>query len=309
MRPIRALLVYLLLVFVLGALFAPYLFWAIQFVAGHFPGLQHTADRPFHRFVNRSLLALALIGLWPFLRGLGIRSWRAVGFARTPSASSDLFVGFSWGFISLALVALISFSFGARRINPNLNLPLLVSGLFNALLSACVVAVLEEILFRGAILGSIRRAHSWSIALLLSSAVYAIVHFFHRPQSPTEIHWFSGFVILGRMLQGFVEPQMLFPGFLTLTVAGAILGLAFLQTGLLYRSIGLHAGWVFWLKFYGLLSLEQPLTAEYRWFWGSGQIFDSVLALTILLPVFVLFWRNYARSHDFHLEQCSEKLA
>jgi membrane protease YdiL (CAAX protease family) len=309
MRPVRALLVYLLLVLLLGAVLAPCLFWTIQSLGHHFPAFSGMAGNPFHRFVNRSLLAVALLGLWPFLRGLGIGSWQSVGLNRTPKAARELALGFSWGFASLALVALIAFGFGARKLNPQLTVSLLLSGLFKALLSAGVVAILEELLFRGALLSSLRRAHTWKTALFVSSAVYAIVHFFQRPQSPTDIDWLSGFDILGRMLHGFVEPRMLFPGFLTLAVAGAILGLAFLQTGLLYRSIGLHAGWIFWLKFYSLLSIEEPLSATQRLFWGSGKLFDSILALTILLPVLVIFWRNYARSHDSSLDRPSEKLA
>lgn len=309
MRPVRALLIYLLVVFVLGAFLAPCLFWAVQSLAEHFPALQKMARNPFHRFVNRSLLALALLGLWPFLRVLGIQSWSSVGLVRSAEAWKDLGRGFLLGFLSLALVALIAFGFGARKLNPTLTTSLLLSGLFKALFSAVVVALLEELLFRGALLGSLRRAHSWKTALLVSSAVYAIVHFFQRPQSPSDIHWYSGFVILGRMLQGFVDWELLFPGFLTLTVAGAILALAFLRTGALYRSIGLHAGWVFWLKFYGLLTVPQPAAQQSRLFWGTGKLFDSTLALTILLPVLLLFWRNYARFHDSAVAQRSQKLA
>lgn len=298
MRPLRALFIYLLLVFVLGALLAPWLYWAVQSVSEQFPGLERMARNPFHRYVNRALLALALLGLWPFLRILGVRSWSSVGLIRSAQAWRQLGLGFLVGFASLALVAIIAFAFGARKLNPHLTTSLLLSGVFKALLSAGVVAFLEELLFRGALLGSLRRAHSWVVALLVSSAVYSIVHFFQRPQSPSEIHWTSGFVILGRMLHGFVDWQLLIPGFLTLTVVGAILALAFLQTGALYLSIGLHAGWVFWLKFYGLLTVQQPLAQQYSLFWGTGKLFDSTLALTILLPVLLLFWRNYARTHD-----------
>ena len=62
MRPIRAWLIYVFLVFFGGALVAPWLYWAAQSLAMHFRALQHLADSPFHRFVNRSLLMLALAG-------------------------------------------------------------------------------------------------------------------------------------------------------------------------------------------------------------------------------------------------------
>src|SRR5205814_9527542 len=124
----------------------------------------------------------------------------------------------------------------------------LMKGLATAGLSALIVAVIEELLFRGALFGSMLKAHHWRAALLVSSVVYAIVHFFQRPPSPEPITWYSGFLVLGRMLEGFVEWHVLLPGFLTLTVAGPILGLAYLQTRTLYFSIGLHAWWIFWLK-------------------------------------------------------------
>jgi len=47
---------------------------------------------------------------------------------------------------------------------------------------------------------------------------------------------------------------MIIPGFLNLTLAGILLGCAYQKTGNLYFSIGLHAGWIFWLKFYGLVT-------------------------------------------------------
>ena len=53
------------------------------------------------------------------------------------------------------------------------------------------------------------------------------------------------------MLAGFADFHALVPGFFSLTLAGILLGLAYQRTGNLYFSIGLHAGWIFWLKTYG----------------------------------------------------------
>jgi membrane protease YdiL (CAAX protease family) len=217
--------------------------------------------------------------------------------------------GFAWGFASLAVVALIAFAAGGRDWNGNVTIAHLLKAFFGALLTAIVVATLEELLFRGALLGSLCRAHPWPVALLLSSALYALVHFFQRPQSPADITWLSGFVILGRMLAGFVDPHLLVPGFLTLIVAGAILGLALLRTGNLYQSIGLHTGWIFWLKFYGLIAIETPAAREHALFWGTAKLFDGWLAFIILLPVFLIFWRNYTRFNEGSLDTRTEKLA
>ena len=76
MRSLRALVIYLVGVFIGGALLAPWLYWLAQIAAPSFPLLART---PFHRFVDRSLLILALTGLWPLSRALGLNSWRDVG--------------------------------------------------------------------------------------------------------------------------------------------------------------------------------------------------------------------------------------
>jgi hypothetical protein len=111
------------------------------------------------------------------------------------------------------------------------------------------------------------------------------------------------------MVAGFVDPRLLIPGFLTLSVAGLILGLCLLRTGALYRSIGLHAGWIFWLRFYHLLTLEQPKAQENLSFWGTGKLFDGWLAFIILLPLCFLIWRKYTVSNESGMDFRSEKLA
>src|SRR5436190_1719664 len=80
-RPLRWLLIYLLVVFVGGALLAPWLYALTQWGATHFPSLQHLAKNPFHRFVHRALLGLALIFLWPLFRRMGLRTWEDFGLA------------------------------------------------------------------------------------------------------------------------------------------------------------------------------------------------------------------------------------
>ena len=76
MRPLRVLVIYITVVFVGGALLAPWLYALAQFLAPTFPKLD---NRPFHLYVNRSLLVLALAGLWPLLRSQGAASWSEIG--------------------------------------------------------------------------------------------------------------------------------------------------------------------------------------------------------------------------------------
>jgi hypothetical protein len=89
-------------------------------------------------------------------------------------------------------------------------------------------------------------------------------------------------------LRGFDDLHALVPGFFNLTLAGLLLALAYQRTGNLYFSIGLHAGWIFWLKFYGFLTT--PLAANV-WFWGTEKLIDGWLAFLVLTLAFFLLLR------------------
>src|SRR6266508_4377813 len=102
MRPVRSLVIYTGVVFAGGALLAPWLYWSVQLLGAQVPALHGLANQPFHRYVHRSLLALALIGLWPLLRSLGVRGGPDVGLVRPAGQWRRLAGGFALGFVSLA---------------------------------------------------------------------------------------------------------------------------------------------------------------------------------------------------------------
>jgi len=283
MRPFRALVIYLAVVFVGGALLAPWLYWLAQSCAHSIPDI---ADAPFHRFVDRSLLIFALVGLWPLLRSFGVTSLREVGLIPPYGQSGRFFGGLLLGFFSLAVVAAMAIGFGDRLFVQHLTAHKIVGTIFGAIGTAAIVATLEEILFRGGIFGGLRKVIYWPVALLVSSAIYALVHFLQRPELTGAVAWSSGLVLLPQMLGGFVDFQALVPGFFNLTLVGILLGLAYQRTGNLYFSIGLHAGWIFWLKTYGVFTADAPRAAV--WFWGSGKMIDGWLAFFVLVFTFLI---------------------
>ncbi len=96
------------------------------------------------------------------------------------------------------------------------------------------------------------------------------------------------------MLRGLGNWQQLIPGFLNLTLAGALLALAYQRTGNLYFSIGLHAGWIFWLKSYGIFTREVP--GANAGFWGGAKLIDGWMALLVLSSTLLAFLRLSLRS-------------
>src|SRR5580658_2311009 len=113
MRPIRSLVLYFVVVFLGGALLAPCLYWLAQWGAAHWPALSGLAAKPFHRFLDRALLGLALLCLWPLLRLGGLRSWRDLGFLRQGRSTRQILAGFVLGWASLAVVALLAVACGS----------------------------------------------------------------------------------------------------------------------------------------------------------------------------------------------------
>jgi len=284
MRPLWALIIYIAVVFIGGALLAPWLHWLAQAFAHTFP---HIAAAPFHRFVDRSFLILALVGLWPLLRALGVTSCREAGLVRPRGQFYKLFGGLLLGFISLAVVAGMAVASGNRVFIQPAAAQKVVAVIFNAIGAAVIVAVLEETLFRGGVFGGLRKIFYWPFALIVSSAIYALVHFLHRAELTGAVAWNSGLVLLPQMLGGFADFYAFVPAFFNLILVGALLGLAYQRTGNLYFPIGQHAGWIFWLKTYGTFTISAPRAAT--WFWGTGKMIDGWLVFIVLAVMLAVF--------------------
>jgi membrane protease YdiL (CAAX protease family) len=279
MGPILALGIYIAAIFLGGALIAPWLYWVTQA-----SGFTHLAAYPFHRFVDRSLLVVALLGVWPLLRSLGAKSPKDVGLA--PPGWKQFGAGFMLGFVSFAMIAVIALGMGARA--EALTYHHLGQKVVGAGLTALGVGTLEEILFRGGLFGGLRRNLNWGVALIVSSIIYALVHFLGTPRQNGPIVWYSGLELLPRMLEGFVHWQQLVPGFFNLMISGALLALAYHRTGNLYFSIGLHAGWIFWVKSYNVLTRQVP--GANSWIWGGNKLVDSWVAFLVLSITLAIFW-------------------
>jgi membrane protease YdiL (CAAX protease family) len=278
-RPLPALALYLLAVFAGGALLAPWLYHGIQALAPSYPALETAARMPFARYVNRGLLIVALLGLPFFVRAAGVRRWSDVGMGRGSFRWRRFAAAFALGFFSLATVCAVTLVAGGRMIKP--RSPGELAGQFlGVLATALIVAVIEELLFRGAMFGTLRRVMRWPAALALSSGVYAVTHFMARAENPSTVDWLSGLRVLPTMLAGMTDARTLFPALPSLALAGVILGLAYQWTGDLSASIGIHAGWIFWLKFYGFATRRAPNAHE--GFWGTGKLVDGWLAFVAL---------------------------
>ena len=280
MRSLWAMFVYLCAVLLGGALLAPWLYKAAQ----AFPNI---AKDEFHFYVQNALLAMGLICIWPLARFLGLNSLRNLGLARPIRERKNFFYGFLFGIVSLSVAAGAAIVMGGREIRVNVSFFHLLLRLSGILLTALGVASLEEILFRGAVFGSLRKASNWVVALVLSSAIYGIVHFFAPAPWTGPVTWSSGLQILPAMLAGFLDLKELIPAFINLMLAGTLLGLAYQRTGTLWFSMGIHAGWVFWIKF----NMKYTDSIADSTFFGSNRLVNGWLATIVLVLSLLIFLR------------------
>jgi len=113
------------------------------------------------------------------------------------------------------------------------------------LATAAFVAVLEEFLFRGVLLGFFRQFLAPSLAVLFSSLLFAGVHFVSFPEvARGPVLWWSGLATLGKIGSGFPSWSLFTAAFLVLFAAGLILGWMTTMTGSLWAAIGLHGTWI-----------------------------------------------------------------
>lgn len=281
------LLCYLVGVFAGGALVAPWLFHLGQWAAAEFAPFQALAGQPFHRYANRALLVTAVLGLWPLLRVLNLADRRALGLTNPLAARRELALGLALGFGSLLLAALVLAVAGGRNFYFGHPPAVLLQLFITATLAAVAVAVLEETIFRGVVFGALRRSWPLWAVLVASAALYSAVHFLARVEHTGPVGWDAGLALLPRMMGGIAAPENLLPA-LTLAVAGVALGLARERTGNLWFAIGLHAGWVFWLKVFKTVTAAGPAGGA---FWGTEKLLDGWLALLVMAGVLVVVAR------------------
>ena len=286
MKSLGKIIFYLLSTVVLGALLAAPLYWGGQWLASH-GILTWLADTPFRKFFHRALLVAALVLLWPTARWLQMRSVRALGLAPNPRRWRDLGAGFAASFLMMLSLAAVLLALDVVKLRNHLH----AMDFAAIATSAVVVSLLEEWLFRGAILGLLDRAMNRYAALFTTSALYSLLHFLKPDDAaiPHAVGWLSGFELIPGAFAQFREPWLVLGGFTTLFCVGWILGFSRLKTRSLWMSIGLHAGWVFGIMSFSkatrrLIRVEDTLP------WFGGDLKVGLGSVAVVLFTGLLVW-------------------
>jgi uncharacterized protein len=273
-----------------GAVTAPFLFWAAQGLAGH--GILPALGKfDFESFFHRALLLGALLFLWPFLRWLRIRNTGDLGLARNAHWLRDLGLGFLISALPVICCEIIL----VHRDIFSMRDTIAWSALGQVWVTTLVVPLIEEALFRGLFLGILLRGLRAPPAVVLSAAIFSIIHFLKAPdQTTTTVQWNSGFVSLAHSFDQFGEPMLVLAGFSTLFVIGLVLAHARIGTASLWLPIGLHAGWILASGAFGKIARREMVALP--WIGKSLLIGLVPLAACLVSWLLLMGWLKYASS-------------
>jgi uncharacterized protein len=278
--PLAKILVVLTAVLLAACVVSPPIYWGVQALAEH--GLfAWLAEFPFHRYFSRILQVTALVAVVPLLLWLRLRHLRELGLDKNPCAGADVAAGVVVALLPAAALGAVLIASEVYRLRKGIE----IAPLVRILLTAGVVACVEEFLFRGVLLGLAARAFGAWRAAAGVSVVFAAVHFL-RPSRTVdpEVAWHAGFAQVAGMVAGMPPWGLLGYGMATLFAAGMLLAWAALRTRSLWLPIGLHAGWILgqqglnWLAKYRVKPPEEFLP------WIGPSLVSGVVP-TGLLPL------------------------
>ena len=224
---------------------------------------------PFSRIFNRLFMVLAIILFLIFRRFLKIGPPKQLGLTPFRQGYGDVLTGFSLALLSFLVVVLTMTFMGVFWPELRLSLGEGFKRSVSAILAAATVGFLEEVFFRGILFKGLLEDWKPTGAFIGVNLFYSAIHFVRPVQAPT-IQGFDpllGFKHLAHTFAPFADPLGLFPGLFGLFLLGIVLSYAFVRTGSLYLSIGLHAGWVFGIK---TIKVYGNYTRE-----GLGWLFGS----------------------------------
>ena len=261
MRAIISFSFFVVLTFIIGALLA----YPLKLV------LDPVFDLAFRRYLNYATLISGLITCFIYLRVSNLLSLNAFGLGgKFNKFFANLLNGFIYGIIIMLIIEVILFLLRIHELDPYRGIWLFsnVSLLLKALLAATLIALAEELIFRGAFFSGLYKKTGAFIAVTFTSLVYAAVHFVRYPDLITDssIGWLTGIQMMPDAFRRFHE-WAIADYFLTLFIFGVLLSLLRLKHKNIAACIGMHAGVVMLIKI-----------ADYFTNRGSNSDFDYLVS-------------------------------
>ena len=263
---------------IVAAIVSPFAAAAVAAMGFHFP---------FPRIFDRTVMVVVALVMIFEARALRVVPLLRSGFARPIANLPRATRGFLISTIAIALLIYLAAAMGAHASES-------AHGIWQSMpkyfLSAVVIAIIEEGFFRAFLLGGMESDFGRTVAVILSSAIYAITHLVRSPAKfyITGIHPLAGFQTLGLSLSHLANPALLLPTFIGLFLLGIVLAEAFLQTGTVYFGIGLHAGFVLGSKLWPRMTSAGATLPGWLRGYGSQPLISGVAAWAMAIILLLL---------------------
>lgn len=223
---------------------------------------------PFPRIFDRTVMLTLALMLMLWARQLGVLRLLRRGFARPLGHLGAMLRGLLVAAAVIAILLALGAAFGGRdamRAGDALaRAPRYVAG-------AILIAIIEEGFFRAFVLGGMLEDFGRYGALVVSAAVYALAHLVRSPARfyLARFDAAAGFHNLYLSLAQLTHPAAALPALIGLFLLGLVLGEAYLVTGNVYFSAGLHAGLVIGVKLWPYS--DAPRVALPHWIIGYDR--------------------------------------
>lgn len=286
MRQIFLLFVFIVLALVCGALLSFPLYLL----------LQTFTDVPFHKVTSQLSSLLGLVFIFLYLKFNKILDRTTAGFNLTQIAiAREVFNGALLGMAIMFVLIIVFLSLGVHEPEPELefNLEFVVVMLIKAILTGIMVALIEETLYRGAMLGGLSRTTNIPVAIIVSSVIYSAVHFIKYPRVPADadIGWTTGLELLSGAFSRFQDPAII-DSFLALFAFGVLLALVRLNKGNIIQCMGVHAGVVMAIKIIRDMTDYVPGN-HYEYLVNRYDHLLGYLAFVWLLLIIAVYYRYF----------------
>jgi membrane protease YdiL (CAAX protease family) len=215
-------------------------------------------------------MATLLIAMLFAARDLNLASLMSRGFKHplAPSAARAI-RGFLVAMCAITILFALAFAVGGAGVGDHTAAAALIP---KYLLTAIAIALIEEAFFRAFLLGGMKEDFGSRVALIASAAIYALAHLVRSPARyyVSGYEPAAGLFNLAHSVDQFKDPAIAIPTLIGLFLLGLVLGEAYILTGSVYFSMGLHCGFVLGSKLWPKVIMNRAALSW--WIAGGGAI-------------------------------------
>jgi membrane protease YdiL (CAAX protease family) len=262
---------------VAAIIFAPLAAVAVSAAGWHYP---------FPRIFDRTVMVSMLIVMLFAARDLNLVPLLKRGFSHPARPSIVRAIrGFVVAMIAIAILFGLALAVGGGGIGDHKAAASLIPKYF---LSAIAIAFIEEAFFRAFLFGGMSNDFGNRVALVASAAIYAVAHLVRSPARfyVTGYQPTAGLMTLAHSVDQFSTPAIAIPTLIGLFLLGVVLGEAYILTGSVYFSIGLHCGFVLGAKLWPKIIINR---AAIPWWIAGGGAIPLIAAPTAWLIAIAIF--------------------